>query len=281
MIMLASDLDRTLIYSRRMLDESGENPGDIRVAETKNGEVITYVTERTLRLLGELSRRGLFVPVTTRTTEQYFRISAIADDIRPRYAITSNGGNIFKNGDPDREWHEQVKSRIADECLPLEDAFRKFESIRSDKWVKFSRIADELFFYCVLRMEHAPFEEIDRYAEFLERNNWHTTLHGRKLYFIPNSLSKAGAVAHVAEQEEVSQIITAGDSLLDLDMAEVSDSFISPRHGEVYQLHRDGVADQDMQYTDNYGITASDEILENAIRILDQAESRSANSSEL
>lgn len=272
MIMLASDLDRTLIYSQRMLDESGENPGDIRVAETKNGEVITYVTERTLHLLDELSRKGLFVPVTTRTAEQYFRVAAIADGICPKYAITSNGGNIFKNGEPDAAWHEQVKSRIADECLPLEDAFRKFESIRSDRWVRFSRIADELFFYCVLNMGHAPFEEIEQYAESLKRSNWRTTLHGRKLYFVPGCLSKGDAVAHVAGQEKISRIIAAGDSVLDLEMAPVSDTFISPRHGEVYQLHRDSLENQEVQYTDNYGITASDEILEITLRMLNPSE---------
>ncbi len=86
-------------------------------------------------------------------------------------------------------------------------------------------------------------------------------------------MNKRDAVAHLAEQEGLTtEIMSAGDSVLDLDMAEISNLFISPCHGEIYQSHRYG--NEEVTYTKNYGITASDEILENIIDVLDgQSES--------
>ncbi len=154
MMMFASDLDRTLIYSQKMIDASEEQPGEIRVAETKDGEVITYITEKTINLLKQLSEKAMFVPVTTRTTEQYSRIDVICKDIMPKYAVTGNGGNILTQGETDTAWHEIMRGKIENECLPIGDAVREFEKIRSDEWVKMSRVADELFFYCVVHTAH-------------------------------------------------------------------------------------------------------------------------------
>ncbi|QTA85704.1 HAD family hydrolase [Desulfonema magnum] len=268
MMMFASDLDRTLIYSQKMIDASEEQPDEIRVAETKNGEVITYITEKTIHLLKQVSERAMFVPVTTRTTEQYSRIDVICKDIMPKYAVTGNGGNILMQGKADMAWHELIKGKIENECLSIGDALNEFEKIKSDQWVKMSRVADELFFYCVVHTAQVPKDEVCGYSEYLEENNWRIALHGRKLYFIPNCVNKRDAVAHLAEQEGLTtKIISAGDSVLDLDMAEISNLFISPCHGEICQSHRE--EDDGVTYTKNYGITASDELLENIISVLD------------
>jgi hydroxymethylpyrimidine pyrophosphatase-like HAD family hydrolase len=268
MFMFASDLDRTLIYSQRMIDESAEKPGDIRIAETKDGEVITYLTERTVRLLKEVSNKMLFVPVTTRTMAQYARIFAITEALVPKYAVTSNGGNILIAGKADPDWHESVKKKIEANCLPVNDAFRAFDAVRSDKWVKTCSVADELFFYCVIHNSDAiPSEKLALYSEYIEENGWRTARHGRKLYFIPNCLSKKDAVAHIAEKEGIQKIISAGDSVLDLEMAEISERFISPRHGEVYRLHRDQT--EKIVYTKNYGISAGEELIKTVIKYSD------------
>lgn len=260
MLMFASDLDRTLIYSPRMMDESAEKTSHIRIAETKDGEAITYLTAETVRLLKDISKNMLFVPATTRTMSQYARISVIAEEILPKYAITSNGGNILVSGKADPDWYNSLKKKIKTECLSVNDAFRAFEAIRSDKWVKSCRVADDLFFYCVIRnTDEIPAEELALYSESIETRGWRTAQHGRKLYFIPNCLSKRDAVAHIAKQEGIRQIISAGDSLLDLEMAEISDRFISPRHGEIYLLHRD--ENENVIYTKNYGMSAGEEIL--------------------
>ena len=73
-MIFASDLDRTLIYSKRALDEFGVPEGLLLVpVEQKDGDSVAFMTETSYLQLKELANQSLFVPVTTRTTEQFKR----------------------------------------------------------------------------------------------------------------------------------------------------------------------------------------------------------------
>lgn len=269
MILFASDLDRTLIYSQKMINEYGDRK-DIHIAETKDGEPITYITQKAVDLLQQACESSLFVPVTTRTKEQYFRISIINEDIAPKYAITENGGNIWVNGNQSVEWNEVMKSRIGEECLAIKDVAARFGEIQDDTWVKFFREIDGLFAYCIFYEKTAPFEELRLLMEYLKENNWKTVQHGRKMYFVPNCLTKSSAVEYIAEKEDISHIAGAGDSLLDLDIADVADTFISPLHGQIYDSFGDSRKYGDISYTEAQGIEAGEEILENIVDMISQ-----------
>ena len=79
------------------LDEESLNVS-VRNVEVYNGREISFMTEKAIALLRELSDEMMFVPVTTRTVEQYNRVSLFHDEIRPTYAITCNGGVVLKDG---------------------------------------------------------------------------------------------------------------------------------------------------------------------------------------
>ena len=72
-MLFASDLDRTLIYSPRTFDgeELKEEVCSVEIYENKP---ISFMTKNALMMLKELTKRLLFVPVTTRTKLQYLRI---------------------------------------------------------------------------------------------------------------------------------------------------------------------------------------------------------------
>ncbi|MBI0319957.1 HAD family hydrolase, partial [Streptomyces javensis] len=75
-VLVASDLDRTLIYSAAALGlemPDAEAPRLLCV-ETYQGKPLSYLTETAAGLLAELVRTSVFVPTTTRTVEQYRRI---------------------------------------------------------------------------------------------------------------------------------------------------------------------------------------------------------------
>lgn len=74
MRMFASDLDRTLIYSNKALADFGQSGEDLIGVERKDGREIAFMTQEARSLLKEISAQMLFVPVTTRTYEQYKRI---------------------------------------------------------------------------------------------------------------------------------------------------------------------------------------------------------------
>lgn len=266
-MMFASDLDRTIIYSNKFIDDNIRKPENIRLVELYDGKEITYMLEKSIEILKKISEKALFVPVTTRTIEQYRRIMIFHEEITTKYAVVTNGGNILVNGILDKEWNKTVKSKIGQNCLPLEDAVKEFEMIKSEKWIYKLRKADEMFFYSVINTETIPFDELNDLSKTLEKNNWRTILHGRKLYFLPNCVNKGDAVKYLAEKEEKEHIIAAGDSVLDLDMLHNTKHFISPQHGDIYNLEVDKYDKESIRFTENHGILAGNEILETVLKL--------------
>lgn len=265
-MLFASDLDRTLIYSEKLIDDSLKKAANIRLVETKNGEAITFMTEKVIEQLKILSKKGMFVPVTTRTIEQYKRISVFYKEMSPVYSVVSNGGNILINGEVNQKWNKIVKNKMEQMCLALEDVLDKFKEIHSKQWVHHLRVADGLFFYCIINEDCIPIEALSSFSKCLEKDNWRTVLHGRKLYFLPNCVNKRDAITYIAERENIERIVAAGDSLVDLDMADIANHFISPCHGEIFNLVKDEKSKKMIQFTDCSGIMAGDEILDNVIK---------------
>lgn len=256
-MIFASDLDRTLIYSKKFVTT---NEG-IRLIEKKGDEEISFMTDIAIKKLDELSKEILFVPVTTRTIEQYKRIS-ILKDIAPKYAIVSNGGNILVDGELDVQWSQIVKNKIKKECLPFEDVLLKFKEIESNDWVINRRMADDLFSYCIVDRENIPIKKLYAFIDWLNNYNWKVSLQGRKLYFVPKCVCKWEATKYIKERENIDFVVAAGDSLLDLPMLKMADVGIAPRHGEIYKVHRQIEEDTNITFTQKEGIFASEEILE-------------------
>src|SRR5687767_2481080 len=88
--LVATDLDRTLIYSAAAAALADD---DLVVVERLDGRVISSATPRALELLHELAAVAMVVPATTRTAEQYRRVDVVVSELAPRYAIVANGGD--------------------------------------------------------------------------------------------------------------------------------------------------------------------------------------------
>ncbi len=101
MIAFFSDLDNTLIFSYK--HDIGEKK---RCVEIYQGREVSYITERTYGLLKYAASRLLFVPVTTRTEEQYRRIDLGVGV--PSYALVCNGGVLLINGQEDAGWYREI-----------------------------------------------------------------------------------------------------------------------------------------------------------------------------
>lgn len=74
-MIYASDLDRTLIFSHRFLDEHKYNK-KIVLVEDKDGKEISYMSELAYNKLQEINNNKdiTFIPTTTRSLEEYNRI---------------------------------------------------------------------------------------------------------------------------------------------------------------------------------------------------------------
>ena len=141
-VLVASDLDRTLIYSAAALALTMPDARAPRLlcVEVHESRPLSYMTETAAQLLTDLGDTAVFVPTTTRTRKQYQRISLPGPP--PKYAICANGGHLLVDGVSDPDWHAVVTARLADECAPLAEVRAHLAAVADPLWLRKERIAE-------------------------------------------------------------------------------------------------------------------------------------------
>jgi hypothetical protein len=232
-VLVASDLDRTLIYSSAALALTMPDARAPRLlcVEVHESRPLSYMTETAAELLTDLGDRAVFVPTTTRTRKQYQRINLPGPT--PAYVICANGGHLLVDGVPDLDWHAAVLARLADECAPLAEVREHLTATADPAWVRKHRVAEDLFAYLVVERELLPEEWVKELAVWAENRGWTVSLQGRKIYAVPKPLTKSAAVREVARRTGAALTLAAGDSLLDADLLLAADRGWRPGHGEL------------------------------------------------
>ncbi|MGW1780370.1 HAD family hydrolase [Streptomyces sp. NPDC002143] len=232
-VLVASDLDRTLIYSAAALALTMPDARAPRLlcVEVHEAKPLSFMTETSAQLLTDLGDAAVFVPTTTRTRKQYQRINLPGP--APKYAICANGGHLLVDGVTDEDWHGSVLARLADECAPLGEVQEYLTKTADPLWLRKQRIAEDLFVYLVVERELLPEEWVKELAAWAENRGWTVSLQGRKIYFVPKPLTKSSAVREVARRTGAELTLAAGDSLLDADLLLAADRGWRPGHGEL------------------------------------------------
>ncbi|WP_328871064.1 HAD family hydrolase [Streptomyces sp. NBC_00287] len=232
-VLVASDLDRTLIYSSAALALTMPDARAPRLlcVEVHESKPLSYMTETASQLLAELGDAALFVPTTTRTRKQYQRINLPGPP--SKYAICANGGHLLVDGVSDPEWQARVTARLADECAPLDEVREHLMATADPMWVRKHRVAEDLFVYLVVERELLPEEWVKELAVWAENRGWTVSLQGRKIYAVPKPLTKSAAMHELARRTGADLTLAAGDSLLDADLLLAADKGWRPGHGEL------------------------------------------------
>jgi hypothetical protein len=256
--LFACDLDRTLIYSSRAfwLPMADADAPSIVVSEIYQGVPISYMTRAAEQLLLDVSAAATFVPVTTRTAAQYARVRLPGPV--PRFAVTTNGGTILNDGQVDVAWAQSLRSRLSSEAAPLAQVRALLEDASAATWVLRVHTAEDLFTYAIIDRDLMPGEWIDALHEQCGALGWTVSVQGRKLYCVPDAITKSAAVAEVRGRLGEPTVLAAGDSLLDQPMLEAADIAYRPAHGE---LHEVGFTSANLTITTHSGILAGEEIL--------------------
>jgi phosphoserine phosphatase len=256
--LVASDLDRTLIYSTAALALSmpDEHAPRLLCVEVHEAKPLSYMTEAAGRLLVELADTVRFVPSTTRTRKQYRRISLPGRP--PRYAICANGGHLLVDGHTDHDWNAEIRRRLADGSVPLEEVRAHLAATADPEWLRKERVAEDLFTYLVVDRERLPAGWVKELAEWAEPRGWTVSLQGRKIYAVPRPLRKSAALAEVVRRTGAERVLAAGDSLLDADLLEAADTGWSPGHGELADT---GWTAPHITALGTVGVAAGEEIL--------------------
>lgn len=233
-VVVASDLDRTLVYSRQAcrlgLPDTAPDP-DVVCVEVYDGAPSSFVTPAAAGLLTELATRALLVPTTTRTREQYARITLPGP--APGHAVCANGGHIVVDGAADLDWHAAVRKRLDAGSAPLGEIVSHLEAVADPAWARKLRVAEDLFAYLVLERAALPGGFVTDLTGWAGERGWGVSLQGRKLYLVPDALTKGAAVREVARRTGADLVLAAGDSLLDIELLLAADHGVRPGHGEL------------------------------------------------
>ena len=256
--LVGCDLDRTIIYSGSALAlPAGDvEPPRLVVVEVHQGVPLSFCTRDAETLLALLAMLVVVVPVTTRTRAQLARVHLWG--VPPRYAIAANGGHILLDGVPCPDWARHVASSLESGCAPLREVVAHLDAVTAQPWLRNRRTADDLFAYLVVDRAELPTGFIADLTGWCADRGWTVSLQGRKVYAVPEPLSKAAALAEIARREGAVRTLAAGDSLLDASLLESADLGVRPAHGE---LHDVGWHAPHIAVTDQAGVLGGQEVL--------------------
>lgn len=225
MKVFASDLDQTLIYSSKWT-ESSNLP--VTIVEEYQGYT-SYMTMEGCNKLKELYSEFEFIPITTRTRIQYERIKL---PVKPRLAVVANGAVIINDDKEDPKWKQIIETELAN-CLSLEEVQKLLSTIENENGLLRIKNANNHFMYIITDVDVFNYTVLDTIEKYLNDGNWSIHNQGRKVYFIPNVISKGRALEYLKNEYKLSKIVAAGDSLLDEPMNKISDYFIVPEHSKL------------------------------------------------
>lgn len=213
MVYFCSDLDNTLIYSYR------HDIGDDKVlVESKEGKELSYMSTPALSLLAKAAKQQTFVPLTTRSLEQYFRID-FGSEVPVKYALAVNGGILLENGKINEEWREESRQLVEYAQAEMD---KGIELLKKDPDVCFEvRKVDELFVFT--KSNNVP-ATLQKLKEALDTEKVYIDSNGMKVYITPSKMNKGASLkrfkSYVGEEHK---ILAAGDSEFDIPMLLAAD----------------------------------------------------------
>lgn len=215
-IVIACDLDNTLIHSYKY-----KKDGDICI-EWIDGEEQGFTDEKTFELLEEVRKNAEFVPVTTRSIEQFTRINW-ERDVCPEFAVTTNGAMLLKRGTKDSSWEDESKQLLENYRTELDDILAKLQE--EDCYVRCRKV-DEMYVYVSCK----DGVDVDRIVSYYsDKTKLNIAASGRKIYFLPPDFNKGSAIERLKACFKPEFIIAAGDSKIDIPMLEKADlAFCKP-----------------------------------------------------
>ena len=160
-----------------------------------------------IELLKKIAEKVLFVPVTTRSIEQYLRVAENKNFPAPEFAVVSNGAFLLRDGKIFEHWSDKKFS------VEIQKQFEKFSTHTEFTNCK---IVDESFLFLKCA------EDVD-----IEKIQTETSLKvqrtGQKIYLFPPNLNKGEALKNLIKKFSPDKIFCAGDSEIDLPMLNLAD----------------------------------------------------------
>ena len=234
-----SDLDNTLVYSHRV-----SLPGERIAVEYLNDRIQSYMTKKTYDFFSE-SNRVFLIPTTTRTCEQYARLSETFARFGCRYALVCNGGILLDNNEIDSEWLSESKRIAGDELLDLKEASELYLRFFQKESIHY---ANDIMLYA---KTDTPASDAARLTSILNTKSLNVFYDSRKVYCIPASINKGNAMKRFSNRMGITRTIAAGDSVPDIPMLNIANIAIVPNNlGNAIEHAQKYVAGNSQRFSD-------------------------------
>lgn len=249
-----SDLDRTLIYSDKFINEETEQV----CIEILDGREISYMSPKSIDILKDILKKKKFIPTTTRSIEQYKRIMFMQNDINFEWSIVSNGGNILHNGKIFEPWNKVLQQKLKS-CTSLKDVMNHFKDNYSDtEGILKMRDVDDVFFYIVVDRDIFDENSLDSFESYLKKSGWNVYVSGRKIYFIPEVVTKESAIEYLTSYLKEEKFEALGDSIMDINMLKASNKGYIPANSYIAMETQ---SDEGLYVSQGEGFKGIEEIL--------------------
>ena len=224
-MLFVSDLDDTLIHSHKTVQVD-----DICV-EFKNGKKLSYIRPEAYSLLREIAKELLFVPITTRSLEQYQRLDL---GVNPKYALAAHGALLLVDGKVDERWTLETRRMIPARLPKLHECSLWYDI----------RYVDGYF---VQGKSERPRKTVELLRSIVDISKFAIYTVQNKFYVIPVDLNKGTALKRLKDRLQAGTVICAGDSELDISMLELADVAIAPEtlalaHKNLHVCNRNSIA---------------------------------------
>ncbi|GAA0348340.1 HAD hydrolase family protein [Bacillus carboniphilus] len=218
-MIFASDLDRTLIYSTRALKEYNQLDLDLVLVESANNHQ-SYMSKESYEMLEEISRKILFIPVTTRTNAQFKRLKLPLAKSQNHFHITSNGAHIFVNGKKDLRWERKLQSKMENLTYTSFHIAEQIKELQIDPDKITIRNYQNLYF-SITGKEASFKKEIKEWVLKVRGMGWKVYFHRNRCYIMPPFLKKGESIRYLKQELGENVVWGAGDSIMDSSLLQV------------------------------------------------------------
>ena len=234
------DLDDTLFQTLpKCPPDAPRRPTAFR----KDGEPLSFMTDRQTRLLDALESIAAVIPVTARNLDAFRRVNLTFRSL----AILDFGGVILQSdGQVDAVWDALIRpqARAAGSDLEKVRAAIQDYSAGNDLGVNARLISDfDMPLYVVVKHPEANVAALDRvrceHLPPLDLSRFFVHANGNNLSIVPRFLGKEQAVRHVLENQlgpGPRLTIGIGDSVSDVPFLRLCDFLMAPSQSQLAAL---------------------------------------------
>jgi hydroxymethylpyrimidine pyrophosphatase-like HAD family hydrolase len=248
--MFFSDLDRTLIYSKRFIKDIKV---PIVVVEKKEEREISYMTETSHEALQDLRNQTTFVPVTARKWDEIMRINFIREQV-PSIIVCEAGRAIYRNGKRDYFWDIHIECLMNLRKTKRKEAFERFNKEMKRMGYPSWNINEYMLMTKVEGWTDEQRDFIEKMIPWFYQKGLLLLIQERKVYLIPTNITKHYAMRYLKHLYHPNETVSSGDADMDAGMFDVTTYSIAP-------LHHTIKSDISSPVTSQSGILAGEEII--------------------